>query len=88
MLQLLVTVNVVPSLLIPFTLMMEEMLYSETSVLTGATLRHIAEDGILQGTTAALQPKFCAPCLGHSARLEKPLITEVVKLNPPYESDS
>jgi hypothetical protein len=31
----------------PFTLMMEAVLFSETSVITRATQRHIPEDGIL-----------------------------------------
>jgi hypothetical protein len=46
MLQLLVTADV-PSSLILFTLMMDVIGSSETSVLTGATLRHIQEDGVL-----------------------------------------
>jgi hypothetical protein len=46
-LPLLVTANVVPSSPIIVTLMMEVICFSETSVLTVATLRNIAEDGIL-----------------------------------------
>jgi hypothetical protein len=42
-----VTTNV-PSLLILFTVMMEAIRSSETSVLTSTTLRHIPEDDILQ----------------------------------------
>jgi hypothetical protein len=44
---LLGTANVVPSLLILYTLMMEAIQSFETSVLTGVTRRHISEGGIL-----------------------------------------
>jgi hypothetical protein len=46
-LQLLDTVNVATSLLIPSILMMEEVRSSEMSVLTRATRRHITEEEIL-----------------------------------------
>jgi hypothetical protein len=46
-LQLLVTANIVPSLPILCTLMMEVMLSSETFDLTRATPRLVSEDGIL-----------------------------------------
>jgi hypothetical protein len=47
MLQLLVSANVVPSLPILITFMMEAILSSETLVLTAATWHNIPEDGIL-----------------------------------------
>jgi hypothetical protein len=47
-LQLLVTDNIVASLLILFTLITEAICSSETSVLTIATRRHIPQDDILQ----------------------------------------
>jgi hypothetical protein len=45
--QLLVTANVVPSLLILFTLVMKAICSSETSVIIRATWHHSSEDGIL-----------------------------------------
>jgi hypothetical protein len=47
-LQLLVTANVVPSILIPSTLMMKAISSPEMSVLTRTTLYHIPKDGIFQ----------------------------------------
>jgi hypothetical protein len=47
-LQLLVTANVVYSSLILFTLMMEAIRSSKTSILTRATRRHVQGNGILQ----------------------------------------
>jgi hypothetical protein len=47
LLLLLVTTNVVPSALIPVTLMMEEIYSSDTPVLTRAIQRNIPENGIL-----------------------------------------
>jgi ribosomal protein S14 len=47
-LRLLATANVVPSLLILVTRMMEAIRSSETSVLSRAAWRNIPEDGILQ----------------------------------------
>jgi hypothetical protein len=44
--RFLVTVNVVPSSLIPFTLMMQAIHSSEISVLTRVTQRNIPEDDI------------------------------------------
>jgi hypothetical protein len=46
-LQMLVTANVVPSLLTYFTLMMEAIRSSETPVLVQATQHHNPEDSIL-----------------------------------------
>jgi hypothetical protein len=44
---LLVPANIVPSSLMLFTLMMEAVRPTKTSVVTRATYRHIPEDGIL-----------------------------------------
>jgi hypothetical protein len=44
----LATANVVPRSMILFTLMIESIRFSETSVLTRVTRRHIPEDDILQ----------------------------------------
>jgi hypothetical protein len=52
-LQLLVTFNVSPSSPILVILMMEAICSSETSVLTRATRRNVAEDGILRCTVQA-----------------------------------
>jgi hypothetical protein len=46
-LRLLVSVNVVPSSMISFTLLMETILSLETSILTRAAWSIIPEDGIL-----------------------------------------
>jgi hypothetical protein len=48
---LVVTGNVVPRSLILFTLIIEAILSSETSVLTRLRKRHILEDGILHRIT-------------------------------------
>jgi hypothetical protein len=45
--QLLVAINIVPSSLILFTLMLEAFCSTETSVPTRDTRHHIPEDGIL-----------------------------------------
>jgi hypothetical protein len=45
--QLLVTANFISSSLIHFSLMMEAIISSETSVLSRSTRRHIQEDDIL-----------------------------------------
>jgi hypothetical protein len=47
MLQVLVTANFIPISLILFTLMMEAICSSGKWVLTGATWRHVPDDGIL-----------------------------------------
>jgi hypothetical protein len=46
-LQLRVTANVVPSSLIPSTLMLEAIISPETSAFTRTTRHHAPEDGIL-----------------------------------------
>jgi hypothetical protein len=45
--RLLLTANVVPSWSIPVTVMMVEIRFPKTSVLTKVIRRHIPEDGIL-----------------------------------------
>jgi hypothetical protein len=67
------TANVVPSLPTFVTLMMEEILSSETSVLARATRRRISEDGILLNLTEAfsgfIQSLQANPSLMHSITL-------------------
>jgi hypothetical protein len=65
--QLLVTANVVPSLLILFALMMETAHSSETSILTRATRRHIPADGILVAFSY-----LCTGCLVPYRQQERP----------------
>jgi hypothetical protein len=55
MVQLLVTANVLGSLIL-FILMMEAILSSELSIPTRATWHHIPEDGILQVISRLLAP--------------------------------
>jgi hypothetical protein len=65
-LQLLVTANVVPSSLILFPQMMEAIRFSETSVLTRATRRHIAEDGLLHSHRREHLNSYVGNCNSHS----------------------
>jgi hypothetical protein len=65
MLQMLVTIYVVPSSVILSTPMMEALHFSETPVLRRATWCHITEDGILQFYFGLFL--FCAFLLLHLA---------------------
>jgi hypothetical protein len=50
---------VFPSSLIPTILMMETISFSETSVLTRATRRHIVEEGIVKHFFSRVKLKLC-----------------------------
>jgi hypothetical protein len=58
MFQLLVTANIVPSLLVLSTLMMEAILSLEMSVLTRAMHDHIPEDGIIHHVISLVHVKM------------------------------
>jgi hypothetical protein len=71
MLQLLVTANVVSSLQIVSTLVMEVTLSSETSVLTRPKQHHIPEDGILVSQLARKYGSFDShKCVGFHSLLQ------------------
>jgi hypothetical protein len=67
--RLLVTANIVPSSPIFVTLMLEAIIYCETSLLTRATRRNIREDDILNcfSVVSSLSPHALPPpvfCIG------------------------
>jgi hypothetical protein len=73
LLQLLVTVNFIPSSLIIFALIIEAIRSSETSVLARATRRHIPEDDILHSL-----------CRGNVISYNIQLRTEVLPIKLPH----
>jgi hypothetical protein len=69
LLNLLVNVNVVPSSPILFTLMIEAIRSSKTSVLRRATRRHIPEDGILHSHCPIAV--YCCLCANRMTQMER-----------------